>query len=114
VKSLSPARHARCGGRLASAYDFDTTTATFAPGDSRLPGFGFWESKIPGWPEDTFLVTVPSLQLASASACLAALRVLPMSFGTMQSNETLTEIGYLDRFSLVNCAVVPGGTSIDA
>jgi hypothetical protein len=61
--------------------------------------------------EDCFFVTVPNLQLLALSDFLAAFSVLPLSFGTTQSSETLTEISNLAPVAEPNGLVVPGDTS---
>jgi hypothetical protein len=61
------------------------TTPTFAPCFRRLPGLGFWEITRPFLTLlENACLTLPGEQEWVLSVRLAALRVLRLSFGTMQ------------------------------
>jgi hypothetical protein len=78
---------------------------TLEPAASFLPGFGFWEITRPFLTlAENALVTFPGEQCAFLSARLAALSVLPFSFGTTQ--RTL-KVAVTERAALIVKVHVP-------
>ena len=63
-----------------------TTRLTFPPAARCLPGFGLCEITRPLLTVENFFLTLPGRQCALVSARVAALSVLPFTFGTMQAS----------------------------